>query len=65
MPEPHATFRRFEYPLSEVASYANWSVLLRREQVTAGALILCAKSEVGRFGSLPGPAFAELGNGER
>ena len=61
MDTPHETLRRFGHPDSEVRGYDHWSVLVRPEQVTAGSLVLCARSEATRFGALPAPAYAELG----
>ena len=60
MDAPHETLRRFGYPQSEVAAYEHWSVLVRPEQVTACSLVLCARSDVTRFGALPDGAHQEL-----
>ncbi len=62
MDAPHETLERFGYPRSEVAGYRHWCVLVRPEQVTACSLVLCARSEVTRFGALPEGAHGELAN---
>ncbi len=56
----NATLRKFGYPDTLVAEYLHWCVLLRPQQVTLGALVLAAKSEVESFSALPAQAFAEL-----
>lgn len=56
----NATIERFGYPATLVREYAYWLVLLRPGQVTAGSLVLAAKSEATAFGDLPAAAFAEL-----
>ncbi len=55
------TMRKFGYPDALVRDYAQWCVLLRPAQVTLGALVLIAKSEVRAFSDLDEAAFAELG----
>jgi diadenosine tetraphosphate (Ap4A) HIT family hydrolase len=54
------TMRKFGYPDALVRDYVQWCVLLRPAQVTLGALVLIAKSEVRAFSDLDAPAFAEL-----
>src|SRR5688572_9922582 len=55
------TISRFGHPATLVRDYQHWVVLLRPAQVTAGSLVLAAKSEVTAFGDLPQGAFIELG----
>ena len=57
----NATIARFGHPATLVRDYRHWVVLLRPQQVTAGSLILAAKSEATAFGMLPKEAFIELG----
>ena len=55
------TIARFGYPATLVREYDHWVVLLRPAQVTAGSLILAAKSDATAYGSLPVEAFVEQG----
>lgn len=55
------TIRKFGYPQTLLREYGHWVVLLRPQQVTAGSLILAAKSEATAYGDLPAEAFAEQG----
>jgi len=55
------TISRFGYPGTLVREYDHWLVLLRPAQVTAGSLILAAKSDATAYGALPAGAFAEQG----
>jgi diadenosine tetraphosphate (Ap4A) HIT family hydrolase len=55
------TIARFGYPQTLVREYVHWVVMLRPAQVTAGSLILAAKSEATAYGSLPTEAFVEQG----
>jgi diadenosine tetraphosphate (Ap4A) HIT family hydrolase len=55
------TIARFGYPATLVREYEHWVVLLRPAQVTAGSLILAAKSKATSYGSLPVEAFVEQG----
>lgn len=55
------TIRKFGYPVTLVAEYQHWVVLLRPAQPTLGSLILAAKSDVTAFSELKPKAFAELG----
>lgn len=57
----NATIAKFGYPETLIKEYAHWVVLLRPAQVTAGSLILAAKSDATAFGDLPTAAHAELG----
>lgn len=56
----HATLQKFGYPGSLLHDGTHWCVLLRPQQATLGALVLCAKSEVPALGQLPAEAFGEL-----
>lgn len=56
------TLQRFEYPDLVIADYRHWAVLLRRHQVTLGALVLIAKADVTAWPEIGQDAFVELGN---
>jgi diadenosine tetraphosphate (Ap4A) HIT family hydrolase len=56
----NATIEKFGYPATLVKEYRHWLVLLRPAQVTAGSLILAAKSDAAAFGDLQSGAFVEL-----
>ena len=56
----NATIEKFGYPATLVQEYRHWLVLLRPAQVTAGSLVLAAKSNTTAFGDLAGEAFVEL-----
>lgn len=56
----HVTLRKFGYPDTLLFESEHWCVLLRPQQVTLAALVLCAKSEATSFSTLPAAAFAEL-----
>ncbi len=53
------TIEKFGYPATLVREYDHWVVLLRPAQVTAGSLVLAAKSEATAFADIPPAAFAE------
>ena len=55
----NATILKFGYPATLIRDYRHWVLLLRPAQVTAGSLILAAKSEATAYGDLPSEAFAE------
>ena len=55
------TIEKFGYPATLVREYAHWVLLVRPAQVTAGSLILAAKSDATAYGALPPGAFAEQG----
>ncbi|OYQ33851.1 HIT family protein [Niveispirillum lacus] len=57
---PNATMLKFGYPASTVAETALWSVQVRPQQPTLGALVLVCKEPVTAFGQLSPAAFAEL-----
>lgn len=56
----NATIEKFGYPETQLAEFAHWVLLVRPSQVTAGSLVLAAKSDATAFGDLPPPAHAEL-----
>ena len=56
------TIAKFGYPGTLVREYEHWVVLLRPQQVTAGSLVLAAKSDATAYGDLPAEAFAEQGH---
>lgn len=53
------TIRKFGYPATLLREYEHWLVLLRPQQVTAGSLVLAAKSDATAYGELPVAAFVE------
>lgn len=55
----HTTMTAFGYPDTLIAESPHWTVQLRPQQATLGAVVLIAKAEVVAFGDLPDPAFAE------
>ena len=55
------TIAKFGYPQTMIREYEHWIVLLRPAQVTAGSLILAAKSDATAYGDLPTAAFVEQG----
>ena len=54
------TMRKFGAPDTVIHSYRHWSVLLRKPQVTLGALVLAAHDPADRFSSLSRDSFTEL-----
>ena len=56
------TITHFGYPDTLIREYTHWTVLLRRQQVTLGSLVLCAQSDSTAFAELPAGAFEELGS---
>ena len=55
-----ATKQKFYYEQSLLKEYVHWVVLLRLKQVTAGSMILIAKSEANNLGDLEEEAWAEF-----
>ena len=53
------TIEKFGHPESLLREYDHWLVLLRPAQVTAGSLVLAAKSDATAYGALSREAFAE------
>jgi diadenosine tetraphosphate (Ap4A) HIT family hydrolase len=60
MTEPNATILKFGYPDALIAEYPDWFVLLRPQQVTAGALVLAHRGGATAFSDLSPAAFAGL-----
>ncbi|MCV2402228.1 HIT family protein [Marinomonas sp. C2222] len=56
----NTTLEKFGYPDTLIKEYDHWIVLLRKEQVTIGSLVLCAKSDVTEFSALSPEAFTEM-----
>jgi diadenosine tetraphosphate (Ap4A) HIT family hydrolase len=54
------TIEKFGYPATLIKEYDHWVVLLRPAQVTAGSVVLAAKSDATAYGDLPVEAFTEL-----
>ena len=57
---PNQTAIRFGYPDTLIAGYDHWVVLLRKQQVTLGSLVLCSQSDAVSYSALPQEAFAEM-----
>jgi diadenosine tetraphosphate (Ap4A) HIT family hydrolase len=57
----NATIKKFGYPATLVREYRHWVLLVRPAQVTAGSLVLAAKSDATAYGDLPVDAFTEQG----
>ena len=55
----NATMTKFGYPATLLREYRHWMLLLRPAQVTAGSMILAAKSDATAYGDLPEAAFTE------
>jgi diadenosine tetraphosphate (Ap4A) HIT family hydrolase len=53
------TIRKFGFPATLLREFEHWVVLLRPQQVTAGSLVLAAKSDATAYGALPQAAFVE------
>ena len=53
------TIEKFGYPATLVREYRHWLILVRPAQVTAGSLVLAAKSDATAYGEVPEAAFAE------
>jgi diadenosine tetraphosphate (Ap4A) HIT family hydrolase len=56
----NATLTKFGYPNTLVTETAHWCVLARPQQVTLGALVLAAKSQVTSFRALSPEAFTDM-----
>ena len=54
------TIAKFGYPYSLLADYEHWTVLLRPQQVTLGALVLACREPATRFSDISPGAFASL-----
>ena len=57
----NTTIEKFGYPATLIRDYTHWVLLVRPAQVTAGSLILAAKSEATAYGALQTAAFTEQG----
>ncbi|PZP48388.1 MAG: HIT family protein [Azospirillum brasilense] len=57
---PNATLVKFGYPATLIGETRCWTVLLRPQQVTLGALVLVCREEAGRFGAVSPEGFADL-----
>ena len=53
------TIEKFGYPNTLVREFDHWVVLVRSQQVTAGSLILAAKSSATAYSDLAREAFVE------
>jgi len=60
MTSENATILTFGYPDTLIAEYPAWFVLLRPQQVTAGALVLAHRGEATAFSALPAAAYSGL-----
>lgn len=60
MASENATILKFGYPDTLIADYPSWFVLLRPQQVTAGALVLAHRGDAAAFAALPAAAFSGL-----
>jgi len=57
---PNATMAKFGHPATLVGETDHWTVLLRPQQVTLGALVLVCREPATRFGAIGPAAFADL-----
>ena len=60
MTDANDTILKFGYPDTLIAEYPHWLVLLRPQQVTAGALVLAHRGDERAFSDLSPAAFAGL-----
>ncbi len=58
--EPNATMIKFGYPDSLVQTYRRWTVLVRPQQATLGALVLVCRDQVRAFSAIDADSFQEL-----
>lgn len=54
------TIAKFGYPTTLLAEYEHWTVLLRPQQVTLGALVLACRQQATRFSDISQGAFTSL-----
>jgi diadenosine tetraphosphate (Ap4A) HIT family hydrolase len=54
------TIAKFGYPQTLLADYEHWTVLLRPQQATLGALVLACKEQASRFSDITQAAFTSL-----
>lgn len=60
MASENATILKFGYPDTLIMEYPAWLILLRPQQVTAGALVLAHRGDAAAFSALPAAAFSGL-----
>lgn len=58
--EPNATMIKFGFPDSLVQNYRRWTVLVRPQQATLGALVLVCQEPVKAFSAISSDSFQEL-----
>jgi len=51
--------QKFGYPDTLIKEYVNWCILLRREQITIGSLVLVCKSDVTKYSEISKASFQE------
>ena len=54
------TIKKFGYPATCIADYTSWTVLLRPQQITLGALVLACRKPATKFSEIGQEAFNEL-----
>jgi len=59
------TLEKFGYPATLLVELDHWVILLRREQVTLGSLVLATTGNAVRYSGLPPDAFTEQGEAVR
>ena len=59
------TLEKFGYPATSVIELDHWAILVRRDQVTLGSLVLAAKDDATRYSQLRSEAFVEQGEAVR
>lgn len=57
---PNNTMTKFGHPDTVIGETDHWTVQLRPEQVTLGALVLISREPVGAFGDVSADGFAGL-----
>lgn len=57
----NATMQKFGWPETRIADLKHWSVMLRMQQCTLGAVVLACKQPVTAFGDVDAAGHAELG----
>ena len=60
MATPNATAIKFGHPASVIREYRHWTVLVRPQQVTLGALVLVCNDAARAFSHISVRAFEEL-----
>lgn len=59
------TMLKFGYPHTLIREFGNWTLLLRPQQATLGAVVLVNREPVKTFGALSAVSFADLGTAVR